>query len=199
MKNNLLLLCSSYTFSILIITLSVSLLLSHTSTEVLAQQKQQQQDNVTDSKVVDFLAIQHTQSGSISENNATSYLLKLNNASNETIMFSDRPERIVESISTSDFVGNWNIGQDSFAADPPNAVLVSDDIQTMDLDVSILELYDPIYNSTNNSLIYTITTTNNTALELTEKLGQAVLVIDSPPCNPTDDSTNGLSLNDCGY
>ncbi len=40
-----------------------------------------------------------------------------------TIYFSDRPERVVGHIGTSDFVEIWDAGADSFEADPPNAVL----------------------------------------------------------------------------
>jgi hypothetical protein len=42
-------------------------------------------------------------------------------------MFSDRPNRIVSSVDTTNFIGNWSVGSDSFATDPPNAVLIVDD------------------------------------------------------------------------
>ena len=48
--------------------------------------------NVTGAK---FLFIQGAQSGSVSEVNATTSTLELNDVSDKTIMFSDRPERIV--------------------------------------------------------------------------------------------------------
>ena len=38
-----------------------------------------------------------------------------------------RPDRIVTSKSTLDFIGNWSTGEDSFAVDPPNAVIVVDE------------------------------------------------------------------------
>jgi len=40
-----------------------------------------------------------------------------------TIYFSDRPERIVGHITTHRFLQWWSEGDDSFAVDPPNAVL----------------------------------------------------------------------------
>ena len=40
-----------------------------------------------------------------------------------TIYFSDRPQRIVGHITTHRFLQWWSEGDDSFAADPPNAVL----------------------------------------------------------------------------
>ena len=40
-----------------------------------------------------------------------------------TIFFSDRPERVTGHEPTVDFVAFWGDGDDSFASDPPNAVL----------------------------------------------------------------------------
>ena len=76
-----------------------------------------------------FFAIQHAQSGSISEINETAYSLELNDVSDKTILFSDRPDRIVMSVSTANYIGNWTAGVDSFAVDGPNAVLVVDEMK----------------------------------------------------------------------
>ena len=81
-------------------------------------------NNMTGAK---FLFIQGAQSGSVSEVNATTSTLELSNVSDKTILFSDRPDRIVASINTTDFIGNWSTGANSFAVDPPNAALVVDD------------------------------------------------------------------------
>lgn len=43
---------------------------------------------------ITFLFIQHAQSGSVSEVNATTSTLELSDVSDKTIMFSDRPDRI---------------------------------------------------------------------------------------------------------
>lgn len=40
-----------------------------------------------------------------------------------TLMFSDRPERIVGHLTTKQFVEGWGHGENSFLEDPPNAVL----------------------------------------------------------------------------
>jgi hypothetical protein len=53
-----------------------------------------------------FLFIQGAQSGSVSEVNATTSALELSDVSDKTILFSDRPNRIVASIDTADFIGN---------------------------------------------------------------------------------------------
>lgn len=49
--------------------------------------------------------------------------LTLEDVTPATLFFSDRPERVVGHLSTSDFVGLWGEGENSFAEDPPNAVL----------------------------------------------------------------------------
>ena len=49
--------------------------------------------------------------------------LILRNVAPSTLFFSDRPQRIVGHLSTQDFVETWGEGEDSFAEDPPNAVL----------------------------------------------------------------------------
>ncbi|MFB5600609.1 MAG: hypothetical protein ACE5SW_10320 [Nitrososphaeraceae archaeon] len=53
------------------------------------------QENSTDSDTPKFFAIQHVQSGTISEINATTYSLELNDVSDKTILF-DKPDRIVK-------------------------------------------------------------------------------------------------------
>jgi hypothetical protein len=40
-----------------------------------------------------------------------------------TLYFSDRPQRVVGHIHTRQFADLWDVGDNSFAADPPNAVL----------------------------------------------------------------------------
>ena len=50
-------------------------------------------------------------------------LLRLSSINPATIFFSDRPQRIVGHEPTEDFVAQWAVGEDSFAANPPNAAL----------------------------------------------------------------------------
>ena len=152
-------------------------------------------DNNNNMTGVTFLFIQGAQSGSVSEVNATTSTLELSDVSDKTIMFSDRPDRIVGSQSTSNFVGNWTMGEDSFAADPPNAALVvyDDEVeQRQDLDrLAIIELYNPDYDSEANTLRYditaenattttaTTTTTTTPSINLPSEFGQSTLVIDA--------------------
>jgi hypothetical protein len=49
--------------------------------------------------------------------------LTLRGVTPSTLYFSDRPMRVVGQMKTADFVDLWGAGENSFAADPPNAVL----------------------------------------------------------------------------
>ncbi len=49
--------------------------------------------------------------------------LTLHDLAPATLMFSDRPERIVGHLTTKQFVEGWGYGENSFLEDPPNAVL----------------------------------------------------------------------------
>jgi hypothetical protein len=127
---------------------------------------------------VEFLSIQNAKSGSLSQINATAYTLELNNVANKTIMFSDRPERIVETVSTSNFIGNWATGPNSFSTDEPNDVLIVEDTQTGQLETAVIESSNPVYDTTSNTLTYTIMAENGTPIALTEEFGQSILVVD---------------------
>ncbi|MGD1834716.1 MAG: hypothetical protein ACPKQO_03250 [Nitrososphaeraceae archaeon] len=121
-----------------------------------------------------FFAIQHANSGSISEINSTFYKLELNSVFGKTILFSDRPDRIVTSMSTSDFIGNWSVGKDSFVIDAPNAVLVVDEIEGKQ-DVAIVELSNPVFDSVKKTLKYDIILDYVRSIELPVSLKNLLL------------------------
>ena len=134
-----------------------------------------QGQNMTEAK---FLFIQGAQSGSISEINATASTLELSDASDKTILFSDRPHRIVSAANTTDFIGNWSTGPDSFAINPPNAVLILDD--EVQRHLAVIKLHNPEYDSEANTLKYDISAVNaTTPIGLPGEFGQSTLVIDS--------------------
>jgi hypothetical protein len=129
---------------------------------------------------VRFLFIQGAQSGSISEVNATTSTLELSDVTDKTILFSDRPDRIVGSANTTDFIGNWSIGTNNFAVDPPNAVLILDDVEQRE-EVAVIELFNPQYDPEANTLKYDITAENatiTTSINIPGEFGQSTLVID---------------------
>ena len=134
-----------------------------------------------------FLFIQGAMSGSVSEINATTSALQLSDVSNKTILFSDRPNRIVASIDTADFIGNWSTGANSFAVDPPNvALVVNDDAAEQRQDLAVIELFNPVYDSEANTLRYDIVAENGTSIGgLPGEFGPSTLVIDDdPPPSP---------------
>ena len=49
--------------------------------------------------------------------------LTLQGITPSTLYFSDRPQRVVGHMATTDFVDLWATGDNSFETDPPNAVL----------------------------------------------------------------------------
>lgn len=162
-------------FSILS-TISIFAGMSLLMTVVYAQQGQ----TGTTIESPQFLAIQHAQSGTISDINSTSHILQLNDLADKTILFSDRPNRIVVTETTRDFVGNWTIGEDSFQVDPPNAALVvlTDDQED---DVFEIELFNPTYDDDENAIRYDFSVLGNatSSPDLPPNLGKSVLIIDS--------------------
>jgi hypothetical protein len=140
----------------------------------------------TNGNTAEFLSIQNAKSGSLSQINATAYTLELDNVANKTIMFSDRPERVVETISTTGFVGNWTAGQNSFGADEPNDALIMENTQTGQLETAVIESFNPIYDTTANTLTYTIMAENGTSIKLPSEFGQSTLITD-PECTSQGD------------
>ena len=72
---------------------------------------------IEESEEPEFLFVLSASSGSIEDGTLT--LLGVPSV----IYFSDRPARIAGHRSVEDFVATWDQGEDSFAVDPPNAVL----------------------------------------------------------------------------
>ena len=125
-----------------------------------------------------FLFILNADSGSVIEVNDTTSTLQLSNVSDKTISFSDRPNRIVTASNTTDFIGNWSVGANNFAVDPPNAVLVLDNVLQR-LDLSEIQLFNPEYDSEANTLKYDISAENATSIDLPDKFGLTTMIIDA--------------------
>jgi hypothetical protein len=74
-------------------------------------------------------------------------ILTLQDASPSTIGFTERPDRIVRAVPTQRFVDElWASGSDSFAQDPPNAVLVVEQDGT--LSDAVIEISKAHYDGT---------------------------------------------------
>jgi hypothetical protein len=73
-----------------------------------------------DASEVEYLSAQTATGFSVDSGGS----ITLKHVSPSTLWFSDRPQRLTGHIATGDFVTSWGEGgDDSFAADPPNAVL----------------------------------------------------------------------------
>jgi hypothetical protein len=99
-----------------------------------------------------------------------------------TIYFSDRPQRIVGHITTHRFLEWWSDGDDSFAADPPNAVLAWGEHGTDAPDEAVVVISDPVV--TEDGLRYRIQTLQGTP---PAEGGPCVLFVDplGRPLSPT--------------
>jgi hypothetical protein len=71
-----------------------------------------------ETELVEEMFVQLAQGASASDGTLT-----LHGISPSTLYFSDRPERVVGHMKTGEFVDDWGTGPNSFAEDPPNAVL----------------------------------------------------------------------------
>lgn len=102
--------------------------------------------------------------------------MTLQGVSPSTLWFSDRPHRLTGHIATSDFVGSWGEGEDSFAADPPNALL---SIFTEDevLDVVVV-VSDPTLS--NGDLTYSIEVLDGDLAPSSEPVNLFIDVIGRP-------------------
>jgi hypothetical protein len=163
------------TIFLILSIISVVSFMSMFMSEVFAQVQ-----TSTDIESPQFLAIQHAQSGTTSQINSSSYVLQLNDLANKTILFSDRPNRIVVTQTTQDFVGNWTNGEDSFQVDPPNAALVVL-TENQEDDVFEIELFNPIYDEDEKAIRYDFRVLGNvtSSPDLPANLGKSVLIIDS--------------------
>ncbi|WP_415283453.1 hypothetical protein [Candidatus Nitrososphaera sp. FF02] len=148
-----------------------------------------------------LLLVQHADSGTIEEENDAStsaiYKLTLNGVSTNVMYFSDRPERIVSQMTTQLYVDGWNEGQDSFAADPPNAALVMNKDEGEN--IIVVELLNPVYDSETQTLVYDVVslnppdgqgvlsfvpTTEGDDADIPSTFEQATLFIDNVHLNP---------------
>ncbi len=76
------------------------------------------QEPDTDEKIVEYLFVQSAPTVTLKNG-----VLTLRGVNGSTLYFSDRPDRIVGHVPTTEFVAHWGEGADSFKADPPNAAL----------------------------------------------------------------------------
>lgn len=89
-----------------------------------------------DAPAADWLFVQNASAMTFDGNTLT-----LQNISPRTVMFADRPQRMAGNMDTETLISDWGVGENSFAADPPNASLsvLSGGVE----EVSVIELRNP--------------------------------------------------------
>jgi hypothetical protein len=89
-----------------------------------------------------------------------------------TLMFSDRPDRVTGHVPSGEFIESWDQGEDSFASNPPNAVLSV--FQPDAVHDVVVVLTDPQYDGTD--LTYQVEVLDG---EMPQTGGEAALFIDT--------------------
>ena len=79
---------------------------------------------------------------------------------NQVLMFSDRPNRIVKSITPSQLKNIWTIGPNSFQNSPPNAVLVAQGLKPRIVTVKTIK-------TATDNIAYEVESTTSNAAYLT--------------------------------
>jgi len=80
--------------------------------------------------------------GFISGNQKTGFKLTLRKTDSTIIWFADRPVRKAGRMKVTDFMKAWRKGKDSFAIDPPNAVIVTATGASMVVKLTLLDYKD---------------------------------------------------------
>ncbi len=114
----------------------------------------------------DWLFVQNAQAVTFDGHTMT-----LQGVTPQTVMFTDRPQRMSGDISTTAFTKTWTEGKDNFQKDPPNAtlsVVVDGKEQT-----AVVELSNP--RLAGNDLTYDVRVLNG---DVPQKGGSATLFID---------------------
>jgi hypothetical protein len=110
-----------------------------------------------------MLFLQSYQSGTITpkEGDDSRFILNLQSGGGQTVFFSDRPDRIVGTNPTPQFLEGLGFPDDN----PPNAALVVETGPT-DTDIAVVELFSPEYDPVSQSVTYEISVLANWQSEL---------------------------------
>jgi len=103
----------------------------------------------------------------------TERTMTLHGQAHSTLFFADRPQRVVGHLHTRKFVNEWGDGENSFAEDPPNAVLSFLEEGDAVPEEVTMELRDP--HLTEETLTYKVVVLDGT---LPAKAGPCSLFID---------------------
>ena len=126
---------------------------------------------VTEAQLEDIEALFVQTAGGLTSDGSSR--ITLEGVSPSTIYFADRPQREVGHMSTSRFVDLWDEGDNSFATDPPNAVLSFAEPADRTPEEVVVTIRDP--RADGNSLSYQVNVLDGT---LPASTGPVALFID---------------------
>ncbi|WP_092366897.1 hypothetical protein [Cribrihabitans marinus] len=86
--------------------------------------------------------------------------LRMIDVGEQTVYFSDRPNRVAGHIHLDKFVTGWSKGEDSFAENPPNAVLSEYGDKSEENNLVVIELSAPVLDG--DDLVYSYKTVDGT-------------------------------------
>lgn len=133
---------------------------------------------------LEFLFVQMATSGTFTETDDEKYSLTFEGINPLTIYFTDRPNRIAGHMSTEEFVHAWNVGQDSFESNPPNAIITIVEPDGTQNAITVA-LTNPVYDLESITLQYTayiikdeVDTSEQVDVQFPETFGDVSLFID---------------------
>ena len=126
----------------------------------------------TSSEAPQLMFVQTAEDFKVDPAKSTFRLVKVNQ---QTLYFSDRPQRIAGHIKMADYLKEWTAqaGKDNFKADPPNATLSVYEPGQADNTVVVVELTNPVVEGAD--LVYTYKIING---KMPAKGGATSLFID---------------------
>ena len=149
--------------------------------------------NKIENRTTTDIFIQEGSSGSFVNDSSGNCTLTMNDVVPYTMFFADRPARDAGLIPMDKFLKGFNFG----VHNPPNAaIILPDENETSDM--IVVELTNPQYNNTTQTLTYTAKLHKNYSFKtgwlqdhasevdpaIPERFGSVNLIIDSCPCVP---------------
>jgi len=134
---------------IAVVVLGVALLCTNSLGTTTAQEP----EGVQAVEKVRYMFVQNANSGSFVpvEGKENLYVLTLKGVSPQTIAFSDRPQRVIGQVAMQKFLD----GLDFSVKNPPNAAIEVLEGKE-EIDVIVVELFDPVYIAATGTLQYTV-------------------------------------------
>jgi hypothetical protein len=140
-------------------------------------------DHTSKSNVIEYLYIQSAKLAVLEPTSASdSYTLTLKNVHPYVVCFSERPNRIINTLSVKKFINEWlhptSTTKNNFLEDAPNADLNGVKVAGQDPVNIPVELSNPQYNDHDKTLTYKVTQLKGGQKLSAMQLHDATLIID---------------------